>query len=141
MLASMASGTRLPSKLQIWARGLKREITALWFAVRDPATPWYAKALGFFIVGYAISPIDLIPDFIPVIGYLDDVIILPLGLALLRRLIPLEVMKRSRSKASERGDERLLSRAAGFIVVAVWIAVAVALVLFILNRAGNVRKP
>ncbi len=134
MLASMAFGTHLPSKLKIWARGLKREIAALWFAVRDPATPWYAKALGFVIVGYAISPIDLIPDFIPVLGYLDDILILPLGLALLKRLIPREVMKRARSKASELGDERLRSRVAGFVVLTIWLLVLIALAFIIGNR-------
>jgi len=134
MLPLMALGTPLPSKLKIWARGLKREIAALWYATRDPATPWYAKALGFVIVGYAISPIDLIPDFIPVLGYLDDVLILPLGLALLRRLIPREVMKRARAKAQEDGDGRLRSPVAGFFILAIWLLGLAALILVVLSR-------
>lgn len=81
------------------ARALKAEVHALWLASRDPQTPAAAKWLVLFIVVYAVSPIDLIPDFIPVIGYLDDLILLPLGIALALRMIPAEVMERCRDRA------------------------------------------
>ncbi|HUX37751.1 MAG TPA: YkvA family protein [Rectinemataceae bacterium] len=128
----------LLARLSTWANGLKREIAALWFALRDPVTPWYAKALGFLVVGYAISPIDLIPDFIPVLGYLDDIVLLPLGLALLRRLIPTEVMTRSRERATEAGQLRITSRAAAVVVVFLWLGAALLIVLFVIGRfAGH----
>jgi uncharacterized membrane protein YkvA (DUF1232 family) len=69
-------------KLRGWARGIKRDVMALWLAARDPRTPWYAKAVAATVAAYALSPIDLIPDFIPVLGYLDDLIIVPLGIVL-----------------------------------------------------------
>jgi len=110
-------------RLRAWAKSLKAEIAALWFAIRDPATPWYARALGLLIVGYALSPIDLIPDFIPVLGYLDDLILLPLGLALLRRLLPAEVMERARARvAAEHAERRPQSRLAAFVIGFLWLA-------------------
>ena len=69
-------------RLKDWARSLKHEVHAVYFAARDPRVPWYAKALALLVAGYALSPIDLIPDFIPVLGYLDDVILVPLGTCL-----------------------------------------------------------
>jgi uncharacterized membrane protein YkvA (DUF1232 family) len=75
-------------RLKRWAGTLKRDVHALYLASRDPRVPWYAKAIGIAVAAYAASPIDLIPDFIPVIGYLDDLIIVPLGIALVIRLIP-----------------------------------------------------
>jgi uncharacterized membrane protein YkvA (DUF1232 family) len=75
-----------------WARSIKRDVHALYLASRDPRVPWYAKALAIFVAGYALSPIDLIPDFIPVVGYLDDVIIVPLGILMVIKLIPPEIM-------------------------------------------------
>ena len=82
-----------------WARQLKREIEALMLAARDPRTPWYAKWLVAGVVAYALSPIDLIPDFIPVLGQLDDLILVPLGIAIAIRLIPTEVLAECRAKA------------------------------------------
>jgi uncharacterized membrane protein YkvA (DUF1232 family) len=79
-----------------WARTIKRGAHALYLASRDPRVPWYAKPLAIVIAGYALSPIDLIPDFIPVLGYLDDVILLPLGIVLAIRLIPPEIMTQHR---------------------------------------------
>ena len=71
-----------------WARAIRRDVVAVWIAARDPRVPWYAKALALAVAAYALSPIDLIPDFIPVLGYLDDLIIVPLGILLVVRLIP-----------------------------------------------------
>ena len=134
MLLLMIERPGLLERLSTWAKGLKREIAALWFALRDPATPWYAKALGVLVVGYAMSPLDLIPDFIPILGYLDDIILLPLGLALLRRLIPAEVMVRCRERAAAAGQPRLRSRAAALVVILLWLAAAT-LVAFLLIRS------
>lgn len=89
--------------LETWkarAKALKVEIHALMIAYRDPRTPWAAKACALLVVAYALSPIDLIPDFIPVLGYLDDLILLPFGIALAIRLIPPEVMDEARKTAA-----------------------------------------
>ena len=88
-----------------WARRLKRDVHALWLAGRDPRTPWYAKALAVAVAAYALSPLDLIPDFIPVLGWLDDLIIVPLGIVLAVRLIPADVMEEHR-RAAERAASK-----------------------------------
>jgi len=87
------------------AKALQREIFALYLAYRDPRVPWYAKLLILAVVGYAFSPIDLIPDFIPILGYLDDLILLPVGVTLAIKLIPAEVMSECRAKAQIHGME------------------------------------
>ena len=87
------------ASLKAKAKQLKSEVYALYLASKDPRTPWYAKALAALIIGYALSPIDLIPDFIPVLGYLDDLIIVPAGIVLLLKMIPKEVMEECREKA------------------------------------------
>ena len=107
------------SRLTQWSRALKRDATAVYLAARDPRVPWYAKALGIAVAAYAFSPIDLIPDFIPVLGYLDDLIIVPLGIALAVRLIPPEVMAEHRATALQ---DRPVSTAGAVIIVMVWIA-------------------
>ena len=84
------------------ANRLKNETYALYLASKDPRTPWYAKVFAVLIIGYALSPIDLIPDFIPVIGYLDDLIIVPTGIALLIKMIPKEIMQECRIKAQSQ---------------------------------------
>jgi len=89
-------------KWRRWAQALRRETQALYLACRDPRTPWYAKALAVCVVAYALSPIDLIPDPIPVLGYLDDLVLLPVGIALVRRLIPTAVLEDCRRRADER---------------------------------------
>lgn len=106
------------SSLQRWARLLKRDVVALWLAARDPAVPWYAKAVAGAVAAYALSPVDLIPDFIPVIGYLDDLIIVPLGILLAVRLIPPEIMERLRAKATEGARPR--SRAGLAAIASLW---------------------
>ncbi|GLC25128.1 membrane protein [Roseisolibacter agri] len=117
------------ARLRQWARTVKRDVLALWFAARDPRVPWYAKALALVVAGYALSPIDLIPDFIPVLGYLDDVILVPAGILLVRRLIPAELLAEHRALA-ERAAERPTSRTAALVIVVIWIA-AVALTLWL----------
>ena len=108
-------------RLKNWARIVKRDVHALYLASRDPRVPWYAKALAVVIVGYALSPIDLIPDFVPVLGYLDDVILLPLGILLVIRLIPPAILDEHRRRAVAAQDCPV-SHAAAFVVAAIWIA-------------------
>jgi uncharacterized membrane protein YkvA (DUF1232 family) len=119
--------------LRDWARRLKGEITALWLASRDSRTPWYAKALAVIVVGYALSPIDLIPDFIPVLGYLDDLVLLPIGIYLVLRLIPPEVMDEHRRAAAALA-ERPVSRGAAAVIVGLWL-LAAALALWMIIGA------
>ena len=107
-------------RLKIWARSLKRDVHAIYLAARDPRVPWYAKVLALAVAGYALSPIDLIPDFIPVIGYLDDLIIVPIGIWFVVSLIPPEVMAEYRSIASVAVD-RPVSKAAAVAIVSIWI--------------------
>ena len=109
------------ARLRQWARTVKRDVLALWFAARDPRVPWYAKALALVVAGYALSPIDLIPDFIPVLGYLDDVILVPAGILLVRRLIPDDLLAEHRALA-DRAAERPTSRTAAAVIVAIWLA-------------------
>lgn len=109
------------NRLKQWARATKRDAHAIYLAARDPRTPWYAKALALCIAGYALSPIDLIPDFIPILGYLDDAILLPLGVLLVVRLIPPEVMAEHRASAAASLD-RPVSRAAAVLIALTWIA-------------------
>ena len=118
--------------LRARAAALKRDTLALWFAMRDPRTPLAAKLVGAMVVAYALSPIDLIPDFIPVLGLLDDLVLLPLGIALCVKLVPAEVMADCRERA-RASSERPTSRAAAVVIVGLWIA-AIALVAVALFR-------
>jgi uncharacterized membrane protein YkvA (DUF1232 family) len=104
-----------------WSRLVKRDVHAIYLAARDPRVPWYAKALALCVAGYALSPIDLIPDFIPVIGYLDDLIIVPLGIAAVVKLIPPEIMAEHRALAAAAQD-RPVSRTAAVVIATIWIA-------------------
>lgn len=114
-------------RLKQWARAIKIDVHALWLASRDPRTPWYAKAFAFLIAAYALSPIDLIPDFIPVLGYLDEVILLPLAILLAIRMIPPDVMAEHRATAAATAG-RPASRGVAFFIFAIWIVAAVLLV-------------
>ena len=107
------------------ARELKREVHALYFACRDPRVPWYAKALAIGIVAYAFSPIDLIPDFIPVLGYLDELVLIPLGVLAVRAMVPPDVLMECRERARQM-ETRPRNRVAAGVIVATWIALAVA---------------
>jgi uncharacterized membrane protein YkvA (DUF1232 family) len=109
-----------------WARAIKRDVVALWLAARDPRVPWYAKAVAGAVAAYALSPIDLIPDFIPVFGYLDDVIIVPLGILLAVKLAPPELMAEFRAEAIAR-EGRPVSRAGATFIIALWSAAALLL--------------
>ena len=109
--------------LKRWATALKRDTLALYLAARDPRTPWYAKAFAAMVVAYALSPVDMIPDFIPVIGYLDDILLVPLGLWIAMSLIPADVIEDCRNRAAEL-SQRPTSRAAAVAVVLIWIAFA-----------------
>jgi len=114
----------MSGKLRDWARALKRDVHAVYLASRDPRVPWHAKALAVAVAGYALSPIDLIPDFIPILGYLDDIILVPLGIVLVLKLIPPSIMAEHRALALAQQD-RPVSRIAAFAIVCVWIASAV----------------
>src|SRR5712691_6320644 len=119
-------------RLKSWARGVKRDVHAIYLAGRDPRVPWYAKAMAALVAGYALSPLDLIPDFIPVVGYLDDVILVPVGILLVIRLIPSEIMAEHRATATAALD-RPVSRGAAIAIICIWVA-AVALSGWLLHR-------
>ncbi len=117
------------------ARRLKTEVHALYLAYRDPRVPWYARAVAACVVAYAFSPIDLIPDPIPVLGYLDDLVLLPLGVVLALKLIPAPVMAECRQRAQEAAREgRPTNWLAAALIVLVWLALA-ALGVWLLARA------
>jgi uncharacterized membrane protein YkvA (DUF1232 family) len=120
----------LVQRLKSWAGAIKVDVMALWLAARDRRTPWVAKAVAAAVAAYALSPIDLIPDFIPVLGYLDDLVIVPLGILVAVRLIPSELMEEFRREAASRA--RPVSIGAAIGVVAVWVAVAVILLLWLI---------
>ncbi len=120
--------------LKIWAKRIKRDGVTLWFACKHPRTPWYAKALGLFVVAYALSPIDLIPDFIPVLGYVDDVILLPVLIWLTVRLLPHEVLDECRIQADEwiqANGAKPSSRLGAVLIVVLWLAIGAALWLWL----------
>ena len=108
-------------QLRAWAEAIRRDVVALYIAGRDPRVPWYVKLAAVAVAAYALSPIDLIPDFIPVLGYLDDVIILPVALLLVIKMIPAPLMAEFRQEAQRRA-ERPTSRAGAILIVAIWIA-------------------
>lgn len=131
-----STGPTLLERARAWARRIKRDVLALWLAARDPRTPWQPKLVAGLVAAYALSPIDLIPDFIPVLGYLDDLLIVPLGIVLAVRLMPAALMAECRARGAELA-KRPTSRAAAIFVVAVWLALgalAVLAVRLILSR-------
>ncbi len=112
-------------RLRKRARGLKAEVYALYLAYRDPRVPLYARIFAAGVVAYAFSPIDLIPDFIPVLGYLDDLILVPLGIALALRMIPSPIMEECRARAKEvMAQGKPVNRAAAAVIIAVWLLLA-----------------
>ncbi len=115
------------------ARALRHETFALYFAFRDARTPWYAKMIAALVVAYAFSPIDLIPDFIPVLGYLDDLIIVPAGIALAVKLIPPEVMEEARLTASAKNPERSVGWVGTVVIILVWLMTATWAILYIIH--------
>jgi uncharacterized membrane protein YkvA (DUF1232 family) len=115
----------LLERLKQRARHLKAETFALYLAARDPRTPWYAKLLVAGIVAYAFSTIDLIPDFVPVLGYLDDLILIPLGITLAMKMVPPTVLAECRARAKETIQSgKPFSRVAGAVIVVIWIFLA-----------------
>ena len=117
-------------RLRAWAKTLKREVLMLWLAARDPRVPWAAKLVAGSVAAYALSPIDLIPDFIPVLGLLDDLLIVPAGIWLALRMIPAETVSALRALADELAS-RPVSRTGAIAVIAVWLALAVLVALAI----------
>ena len=113
----------LSDRLRDWARRIKRDVHAIYLAARDPRVPWYAKALALCVAGYALSPIDLIPDFVPVLGYVDDVVIVPLGVLAVVKLIPAPIMAEHRAAAAASVG-RPVSRAAAVAIALIWAASA-----------------
>jgi uncharacterized membrane protein YkvA (DUF1232 family) len=118
-----------------WARAIRRDVHTVWLAPRHLATPWHARALAILVAAYALSPIDLIPDFVPVLGYLDDLVIVPLGLLIVMRLIPAAVLAECRA-AAEAAEHRPRSLAGAAVIVALWLAAAVLLLWWLRPAAG-----
>ena len=110
-------------RLRDWARAIKRDVVAIWLAGRDPRVPWPVKLLALLVAGYALSPIDLIPDFIPVLGYLDDVLLVPLGVLLVIRLLPPALLAEHRASAAAI-IERPASKRGMAVIIAIWLAAA-----------------
>jgi uncharacterized membrane protein YkvA (DUF1232 family) len=128
----------LGKKLKAWADRLKNDLHALYLAARDPRVPWVAKLVVVAVAAYAVSPIDLIPDFIPVLGYLDDLVLLPLGIALAIKLIPPGIWADCKARAKVRSDvERPRSRAAVVVIVVVWAGVLAGLVWWGIGLRGG----
>jgi len=119
---TVADDASVIGRLRRWARAIKRDVHALYLSARDPRVPWYAKAVALAVAAYALSPIDLIPDFVPVVGYVDDLILVPLGILLAVQLIPAHVLAEHRAAAT---DARLTpSRNAAIVIIAIWIGAA-----------------
>ncbi|MDQ3811872.1 MAG: DUF1232 domain-containing protein [Chloroflexota bacterium] len=110
-------------RLKRWARWVRADTYALYLACRDPRTPWYARLLAAAVVAYAFSPLDLIPDFIPVLGYVDDLILVPLGIALVLKLVPPPVLAECRERA-RAAAERPTSWLVAAVIVAIWVGAA-----------------
>ena len=123
----MGAWTETRARLRDWARRIKRNVLALWFSLRHQQTPLPAKVVAALVVAYALSPIDLIPDFIPVLGYLDDVILVPLGVLLAMKLIPAPVWTDCQAQAQQWMDEargKPKSRIGAFVIVLLWLVLA-----------------
>lgn len=118
------------NKWKAWAKRLKREIDSLYFACKDPRTPFFAKCLAAIVVAYAFSPIDLVPDFIPVLGYLDDLILIPLGIALVIKLIPKEILQETRIKAQKIQDKKKPKNwIAAALIMLIWLIMFTVIVI------------
>jgi uncharacterized membrane protein YkvA (DUF1232 family) len=121
---------KLIEKLKLQAKIIKKELKVIYIAYKKPGVPWYAKILASVVIGYALSPIDLIPDFIPIIGYLDDLILVPLGIYLVIKLIPKEVLEECRIEAEEAfRNGKPKNWVSGIIIILLWLLI-IALVIF-----------
>ena len=132
----LLGASQLLKKLKEAAKRIKRDAMTIYFAARDPRTPLMVRLLAFSVAAYAISPIDLIPDFIPVLGYLDDLILLPLGIALVIKLTPAIVIESSRKKAAEAAT-RPTSTSAVIVIVTIWVLCTIALSYWLLGLSGT----
>lgn len=110
------------ARIKKWAKKIKKDVLTLYFALKHPSTPLYAKVLIAIVVGYALSPIDFIPDFVPILGYLDDVILLPLGIALVIMLIPPDVLNECRKLAQDNKVKPKIM-ISGYIIVLIWVSI------------------
>jgi len=122
--------------IQEWrqkARALKQELRAIYLACKDPRTPWYAKALGVCVVGYALSPIDLIPDPIPILGYMDDLILLPLGIVAVRKIIPTAVLNECRERTKESTQPKGKNWIAAGVIIVIWVIVAIWIISWLVD--------
>ena len=124
-LSQVQQFAHMLQKFKSRARTLKNEALAVYLAAKDPRTPWYVKAIALCTVAYAFSPIDLIPDFIPILGYLDDIIIVPAGIALAIHLIPVDVLIQARETAATQGVERSVGYIGAGIIAIVWIVILI----------------
>jgi len=125
-------------RIREWARLVRRDAVAVWIAARDPRVPWYAKLIAAAVAAYALSPIDLIPDFIPVLGYADDLLIVPAGILLTTRLIPAGLMAEFRAEAAAR-DGRPVSIGGAILIAVLWLA-SLALAAWWLGLLPNSRQ-
>jgi len=128
MTATLISTPSRLSRIKAWARGVKRDVVTVYFAARDPAAPMGMRILAALVAAYALSPIDLIPDFIPVLGYLDDLLIVPLGLLLVMRWMPDEVLANARIKA-----DTLLAKPRSFFAAACFVVIWAALGFYLVR--------
>src|SRR5687767_12094746 len=120
-LEAMQNDDMTRERLRGWIRLMQRDVHALYLAAHDPRVPWYAKVAAIAVAAYALSPIDLIPDFIPVLGYLDDLVIVPLGILLAVKLVPPDLMVELRTAAAGGDGERLLGWWGAAIIVVLWV--------------------
>lgn len=125
------------TEIRRWAAAIKVDVIALWLSARDPRVPWVAKLVAGIIAAYALSPVDLIPDFIPILGYLDDLIIVPLGILLAVRLIPADVMRELRTEAARRAKP--MSRLGPVMVISVWLLAAGVVLWMVWPHSGPVQ--
>jgi len=120
------------------SRHLKIEIYALYLAYRDPRVPWYAKAFVALVVGYAFSPIDLIPDFIPVLGYLDDLVLIPLGVAVALKMIPEKIMEDCRIRSKEvMSKKKPINRVAAVVIICIWLMLIVMTIALVVRASST----
>lgn len=124
-------------RLRQWARAGKRDVHALYLAARDPRVPWYARAAAVAVAAYALSPIDLVPDFIPVVGYLDDLLIVPAGIVVAVKLVPPALMQEFRATAASADGERVLGRLGAAAIALSWIAGLVAAAWWVRSSLGR----